>query len=505
MPTGHGRSASGNALLALSGQWGRYGLQLLALVVFSRLLSPADFGLVAMVTGVVGVAYVIGDFGLSLAALQAEQLHAHQRTNLFWCNSGIGLVVAALVCIAAGPLAAFYGDSRVAPVTVVLASVFLLNGVAVQFRTELNCELRFGVIAAADFLGQAAGFAVALVGALVGWSYWALVAMQVIAAFVTNAIIVARARWWPGWYHRGTPMRSLLVFGANTFLTQLVNYVSTNIDQVVIGRVWGATTLGFYNRAFQIARIPAQQVAAPLTRVVLPYLSRLQNDRASYLDAVKKTQLALTTLLLSLLAFAAGTGDWLVPVVLGDGWQEAVPLLRVLCLAGALEAIGQVPYWVLLSQGKTGLLFATELGGRLVMIALIIAAAARGPLWVALAVGVGPSPRPHLRRLLRTSSRECSAGPVLLPAVRPAVLFAFAAASAWSAGHLADALPDIAALLIGMFAFTGLCLAAMAFPSYRHDVGVLLAACPQCAARKGKPDEWTATEGPDVDGTAEAR
>ena len=72
MRTGRGRSASGNALLALSGQWGRYALQLLALVVFSRLLSPADFGLVAMVTGVVGIAYVIGDFGLSLAALQAE-------------------------------------------------------------------------------------------------------------------------------------------------------------------------------------------------------------------------------------------------------------------------------------------------------------------------------------------------------------------------------------------------------------------------------------------------
>lgn len=100
VPTGHGRSASGNALLALGGQWGgRYAIQLLALVVFSRLLSPpADFGLVAMVTGVAGIAYAIGDFGLSLAALQAEQLNAPpQRTNLFWFNSGIGLVVAAAV------------------------------------------------------------------------------------------------------------------------------------------------------------------------------------------------------------------------------------------------------------------------------------------------------------------------------------------------------------------------------------------------------------------------
>lgn len=473
VPTEYGRSASGNALLALAGQWGRYALQLLALVVFSRLLTPADFGLVAMVTGVLGLAYVIGDFGLSLAALQATELHSNQRTNLFWFNSGIGFVVAALMCVAARPLAAFYGDARVAPITVALASVFLINGVSVQFRTELNCQLRFGVMAAADFFGQATGFAVALVGALAGWSYWALVVMQVVAAVVTNSIIIVRARWWPGWYHRGIPMRSLLVFGVNNSLAQVVNYISTNIDQVLIGRVWGVTILGFYNRAFQIARLPGQQVAIPLTRVVLPYLSRLQGDPTSYIEAVKKAQLALSTLLLSLLAWVVGTGDYLVPVVLGDGWQAAVPLLRVLCLAGALQAITNVTYWVLLSQGRTGLVFGTELVPRLIMIALIVAAAAKGPIWVAVAAVIG--------QVLLLISAACFALPranvratsVLLPALRPAVLFACAAAAAWTAGHLAARLPDIATLLIGTVAFVAVSGAAMALPSYRQDVGVL--------------------------------
>ncbi len=429
-----------------------------------------------MVTGVIGVAYVIGDFGLSLAALQATQLTAHQKTNLFWCNSGIGLVVAALMCVVAHPLAEFYGDARVAAITVALATVFLVNGIAVQFRTELNRELRFGVIATADLFGQAAGFTIALVGVLVGWwSYWALVAMQVIAAVITSTIIMARARWWPGWYHRRTPMRSLLVFGANTFLTQLVNYVSTNIDQVMIGRVWGATTLGYYNRAFQIARLPSQQVSAPLTRVVLPYLSRRQDDDALYLDALTKIQLALTTLLLSLLSFAVGTADWLVPVVLGDGWQKAVPLLRVLCLAGALQAIGNVTYWVLLSQGRTGLLFGTELGARLVMIALIIAAAAKGPLWVALAAAIGQALLLISAACLALPRANVSARLVLLPALRPTVLFTLAAAAAWSAGHLADTLPDFAALLAGTTAFAAVCVVAMALPSYRRDVAVLTA------------------------------
>ncbi|GAA1687096.1 lipopolysaccharide biosynthesis protein [Microbacterium sediminicola] len=474
MATGQ-RSAGGNALLALSGQWGRYALQLLALVVFSRLLTPADFGLVAMVTAVVGIAYVVGDFGLSLAALQAKELTRGQRSNLFWWNAAIGIAVTVVVCILALPLAALYDDIRVAPITLALSSVFLLNGLAVQFRTELNRDLRFSVIALADVLGQAIGFAVALVGALIGWSYWALVAMQVVAAIVTNVILVARARWWPGLYRRGEQMRSLLVFGTNTFFTQVVNYISTNIDQVLIGRVWGAATLGYYNRAFQIARIPAQQVAAPLTRVVLPYLSRRLEDRPAYLDAVKKTQLALTTLLLSLLAFVAGTGDWLVPVVLGDGWHEAVPFLRALCLAGALQAIGYVSYWVLLSQGRTGLLFATEFGARVVMIGLMIAVVSLGPVWVAYAGAAGQLLILLSALFFALPRAHVPIAPTILPAVRPAVLFVLAALAAWGAGTAADALPDLVALIVSAAAFAAVSAAALALPPYRRDLGTLLA------------------------------
>ena len=468
-----GRSASGNALLALGGQWGKYGLQLLALVVFSRLLTPADFGLVAMVTAIVGVAYVIGDFGLSLAALQAKDLTPQQRSNLFWWNAGIGMAVTALVVAAAWPLAVLYDDQRVTLITLALASVFLLNGLGVQFRTELNRALRFSVIATADVVGQAAGFAVALGGAIAGWSYWALVAMQVVAALATNVIIVAMARWWPGWYRRGAAMRPLLRFGTHTFFTQIVNYISTNIDQVLIGRVNGAAALGFYNRAFQIARVPAQQVAAPLTRVVLPYLSRRLDDRPAYLSAISRAQLALTTLLLSLLAFVAGTGDWLVPVVLGAGWAEAVPILRALCLAGALQAVGYVTYWVLLSQGRTGLLFTTEFGARVVMVALMFAVVALGPVWVALAGAVGQLLILLSGIVFALPRADVPVGPVLRPAVRPTLLLALAAAAAYAAGH-AVALPPIGSLLVACIAFAAVAAAGLVVPAYRRDARALM-------------------------------
>ena len=186
-------------------------------------------------------------------------------------------------------------------------------------------------------------------------------------------------------------MRRLLTFGSHTFVTQVINFVSTNLDQVLIGRVWGASTLGFYNRAFQVARIPAQQMAAPLTRVVLPHLARAMDDPARFARVVRRAQLSMTSLLVGTLALVAGTADALVPFALGPAWDASIPLLRLLCVAGAVQAIGYVVYWVLLAHARTGLLLTTELGARIVMIALMILAVGWGPTWVAAAVVVGLS------------------------------------------------------------------------------------------------------------------
>lgn len=461
-------SASRHALVALSGQWGKYVLQLAALVVFSRLLTPADIGLVAMVTAVVGIAYVIGDFGLSLAALQDGGLDQRQRSNLFWWNGAIGILVAAVVAALAVPLAALYDDPRVTPVTLALASVFAINGIGVQFRTELNLTSRFGVLASADVVGQAAGFAVAVAAGIAGWGYWALVVMQIVAAIVTTAVVIARAHWRPGRYHRDAPMRSLLSFGTNTFLAQLVNYVSTNIDQVLVGRAWGASTLGFYNRAFQIARIPAQQVAAPLTRVALPHLARARDDAPRFAATVRRIQLALSTLLVGLLALVAATADALVPVVLGPGWSDAVPMLRALCLAGAVQAIGYIAYWILLAHARTGLLLGSEFAARAIMVALMIAVAPWGPVWVALAAAVG-------QVLLVASSvfvalpRVGMGARVLTPALRPTLTFCVAGAAAWGVGPLLAGAPAIVSLIAMVAVFGAAAAAFAAIPAYRRD------------------------------------
>lgn len=469
------RSSGRHALVALSGQWTKYAVQIVALVVFSRLLDPTDFGILAMVAAVVGVGHVLGDFGLSLAALQAVDLTPGQRSNLFWLTTAIGALLTAVVCAISPALAGLYDESRVTGVACAVSVVFLLNGLAGQFRTELNRERRFVALAAADATSQVAGLAVGVLVVVAGGDYWALVAQQVTAAAGALAVAVAAARWWPGRYQRGERMGSLLRFGGLTLAAQLVNYASSNADALLIGRTWGPAVLGVYSRGYQVARLPVQQVAAPLTRVVLPELAGRATDPAAFGAAVRRAQLTLSATLLGLLGFVAAAADPLVEVVLGPGWSDAVPVVRALCLAGAFQACGYTFYWVLLAHGRAGVLFGSELGARLAMVALMVVAVPHGPVWVALAAAAGQLLLLASGALVAMPRVGLGARDLLAVSARPAVLFGWAAAAtAYADSRLGGDLPVAGALALAAAVWTVCCAVALVVPAYRRDLRELL-------------------------------
>lgn len=376
------------AATTLGGQFLKYVIQMAALVFLARLLAPEDYGLVAMVSAVVGIALVIGDFGLGLSAVQAENLTDLQRDNLFWMNTLIGLIAGAAV-FACGPLlSAFYEEPRLQSIAAVLSLTFVFNGMSSQFRAELVRDLKFLALASVDLLAQAISFSLAIVLAMLGAGFWSLVAQQVIFSSVTLVGLIAKTSWRPKLPNRTAEMRSLYTFGASTFGTQVINYCSANVDSVALGRYHGSVDVGLYNRAFQIFSLPLQQLAAPLTRVALPVLSRLQGSR-KFARYVEKMQLVLSYSLLGMLAYIASTSAPLIEVVLGKQWVPGAVILEALCLGGVFQALGYVYYWMFLARARMNVLLACEVAGRTAMIALIILAAPRGTIYVALAVSTG--------------------------------------------------------------------------------------------------------------------
>ena len=384
-----GARAAGGAAVTMVGQGMRMLVQFGGIILLARLLTPHDYGLMAMVTAIVGVAEILRDFGLSSAAVQAKQVSREQRDNLFWINSGIGLVLAVAVFLGARAIADFYREPALVAISQALAVTFLLNGMTTQYRAHLSRDLRFGQLALSDVGGQVAGLLAAVAAALAGAGFWALVLQQVVQAVVGLIIVVACARWLPGRYRRAAPMRDFLGFGWNLMLAQLLGYASRNVGQVLIGARIGADALGLYNRAFQLLMMPLNQINAPATTVALPVLSQLQDERERFGAFLLRGQTVMVHLIVALFAFACAQALPLMVLVLGEQWRPAVRLFQWLAIGGIFQSAAYAAYWVFLAKGLMRAQLLYSVVGRLLLIACIIAGAAWGAEGVAASYALG--------------------------------------------------------------------------------------------------------------------
>ena len=388
-PASLGQAAARGAAFSFLGQASKIVVQLAGLVVLSRLLGPEQYGLLAMVTAVIGIGELIRDFGLSAAAVQARTLSRAQQSNLFWINTSIGLVFCLIVIATSSLIADLYDRPSLQLVAVCLSVSFVASGFSTQFRVKLNRDLRFGSLACVDVGAHVLGIVAAVIGALLGWGVYALVLQFVLQAVAVGVALPFVSRWWPGLPRRGEKMGELLRFGANVAATQLVAYVSRNVDSVVIGARFGSVSLGLYDRAFQIFTSPLNQIQAPATNVALPILARTHEDDERYAAFLLRGQMVLMHVLLSAFAVAWANAEWLMAFVFGDQWLSAVPFLQILLIAGAAQVASYATYWVFLSKGLPGSNLRFTIVSRCLTVVFILVGAIFSPYAVAWGFALG--------------------------------------------------------------------------------------------------------------------
>ncbi len=451
----------------------RFVLQFGSVLVLARLLVPADFGLVAMVTAVIGIAEIFRDFGLSAAAIQAPELSRAERTNLFWANSGLGFVCA-LAAVALTPgLVLLYDEPRLGPVVPALAGVFVLSGLNSQYRAGLTRDMRFGVLAVSDVVAQAVGAAVAIALAWAGAGLWALVAQQLVVALTSLLVNVGSARWLPGLPRRAVSIRRFVKYGSGFLGAQTLMYATSNIDSVVIGAVWGKVELGLYSRAYQLLMVPLNQIQAPLTRVALPVLSRIQEDTARLAHYVGRAQLVVCYVTTLVLAVAAALADPAVRVLFGPGWDGVAPIFALLAIGGIFRAASSVAYWTYLARAQTGALFRLQLWTRPLMAGLIVAGTPWGGRGVAAGFALGCAGYWAVSLVDIGRRTQLSVRPFFAKALFAMLVVATpAAAGAWGASLAAEG--PLARLVLGLAGAVGVVgLLWLALPTVRRDVAVL--------------------------------
>lgn len=366
----------------------KFMLQMCSTVTLARLLTPDDYGLIGMITVVLRFVLLFKDLGLATATIQKSEITHQQISTLFWINVAVGCLIAILVACLSPIIAGFYSEPRLIAITLVLSCTFIFQSLTAQHEALLKRQMKFNQIACIEVLSMLAGVIAGIISATQQLGYWAVVCMLLTISIVNMLGAWLACNWRPGLPSRKSGVRSMLTFGGNLTGFQIARYLSLNLDNILIGRVWGSVALGLYAKAYQLVLLPMDQINWPLTTIALPGLSRLTNDSDKYCGYYYKAVLSVTSLGMPLVGFMIATSDQLIPFVLGNKWSGSVPIFLFLAIPAFLGTLEPAMDWAYQSLGRTDRQFRSGLVVSIITAFAFIIGVRWGAIGVAASLGL---------------------------------------------------------------------------------------------------------------------
>jgi O-antigen/teichoic acid export membrane protein len=332
-------------------------LQLAQIAVLARLLAPEDYGLMAMVSVVLGFALLFADLGLNSAYVQKQDVTPVQRSSLFLLNVAMSVALTLLVIATSPLLAWFFGDERLTPLLMLSAITFVISALGQQVRMTAEKALDFRPVVLLEIASAVLGFSTAVIAALAGMGVYALVLgsiMTALAGTVLAWMFVAQG-WRPLWRFSIADVRPYIGFGRAMVGNGIANQINMSMDLLLGGRLLAATQLGLYSVPRNLILQIQFMVNPIITRVGFPLIAQVQHDiprvRSIYLKTLNMTASTNAPLYVGLAFFAPEV----VYVLLGNSWTGSVDFLRILAIWGFLRSTGNPVGSLLMGMGRADL------------------------------------------------------------------------------------------------------------------------------------------------------
>ncbi|QOI97863.1 MAG: lipopolysaccharide biosynthesis protein [Flammeovirgaceae bacterium] len=310
----------------------KQGVSFIVSVFLARLLLPAEFGLAAMALVFITISQVFADFGLASALVQNKENTSLTYSSVFYFNLIIGLLLFVFFWLLAPFIAAFYDDARITMLVRYLSLGFIINGFNLVQQTILRRNLEFKKITLRAFVAQFISGSLAIVLAYRGWGVYALVVQNLTGAAIGTALLWQVTEWKPKLEFSWPEIKKLSGFSTYVFLNHVTTKLASQLDTLVVGKVFSAATLGFYSRATSLNSLVTTFSSTSISRVSFPVLSRLQDDPLRFTGVYFKLLEFVAFVSFGLSGALIFAGGDLITILFGRNWEPSVIIFQVLVL-----------------------------------------------------------------------------------------------------------------------------------------------------------------------------
>jgi teichuronic acid exporter len=358
-------------LWSFVGTVGMRGVQFIIGIVLARLLLPEQYGLIGMLAIFMAVAQAFLDSGFGAALIQKRNATQTDICSIFYFNIVVGLVAAALLCLAAPWIAEFYNQPVLTSLTRVLSLIIVINSFGLIQNTVLVKEIDFKTQTTVSLIASLLSGIIGISLAAFGCGVWSLAIQQILSTFFKTVLLWFSNTWRPTLLFSLNSLRGMFGFGSRMFISGLLNTVFDNIYLLVIGKLFSAASLGFYTRAKTLEELPSQTLSSMVGRVTFPVFSTIQDDSVRLKKGLKKALTTLVFVNFPMMIGLALVAKPLVLVLLSEKWAACIPYLQLLCIYGLLYPLHVINLNVLMAMGRSDLFLRLEVIKKILVIITI--------------------------------------------------------------------------------------------------------------------------------------
>ena len=341
-------------------------------IILARLLTPYDYGCIGMLAIFMTLAESFIDGGFGSALIQKKQPTQEDYSTIFFWNLLVAVLLYAVLYLSSPAIARFYNIPILCDVLRVQGVILLIYAFNIVQYNQLRKKLNFKILSKVAISTSVTSLTITIIMAYHGYGVWSLVAQNILSALIPAFVFWFYIRWRPKWTFSWQSFRELFRFGFYMFLTNLLNKFGHQVQGLLIGRFYNASTMGLYSKANSTEKLASHSISQVITQVTYPLYAEVQDDKVKLAKIIREITILLSFITFPLMFILLLCAEPIFIFLYSERWSDSVPYFQVLCLAGLAYCLQSVNYQSISAIGKSKTLFVWTLVKRIMGITFVV-------------------------------------------------------------------------------------------------------------------------------------